>query len=214
LAAEDEKVKFQNLIFIAFLIIGTYVNADEDCPFTFVGESKSTLIGFIANERTTTQWSATEKRTITTNLGNFRIVASIDNNQIHEDTGWSIYSGQRFWPVHVNGPAVKLASVGSFLDKMGKDHCVYYASIDATGYEKWSLFSNTQTSGLQAPKASDVENFYKLNTTCINSGGVYLYTEEPPCRKPKLLAVSDIDNNKQIEYWATEPYKWDDGLTV
>lgn len=53
----------------------------------------------------------------------------------------------------------------------------------------------------------------KLNTSCVNQGD-YSSKEKPPCTKPKLIAVSDIDKNGKSEYWFMTPYMWDEGIII
>jgi hypothetical protein len=93
---------------------------------------------------------------------------------------------------------------------MNVDHCVYYGTIDNDDLPQWTLMSSEPLQDVfQMPSSGDMEEFYRLNTTCIYQGNL-----PESCTKPKILAVSDINQNGMKEYWATEPYKWDTGLTV
>jgi hypothetical protein len=77
--------------------------------------------------------------------------------------------------------------------------------------KKWTLLTSKPVDIFLKPSPDEISLFYELNTKCVNQGD---YEDPRPCTKPLLLAVSDIDRNDNPEYWATEPYTWDTGLTV
>jgi hypothetical protein len=97
---------------------------------------------------------------------------------------------------------------------MGEDHCVYYGSIADSKLHLWTLLSSKPLPGIfRKPTAKDRTEFYRLNKSCVQQGD-YPEGKQPPCVRPELLAVSDINKNGKPEYWATEPYMWDTGVTV
>jgi len=198
---------------LAILTFMVDVQAKDECSSLPVISNKQTLVGWVTNERTTSQWSAETNETTTTSLGSFRVVAVIEDGKIKETIGSSLKNGQKFWPIDNANTPVSLTSVNGFLDHMNYDHCVYYASISNNKYTLWTLFTSKQDERFKTPNKSEIELFYKLNTTCVNQGD-YPVGKEPPCTKAKLLAITDVNNDKKPEYWATQPYMWDDGLTV
>ena len=102
----------------------------------------------------------------------------------------------------------------SFWDRLGIDHCVYYGTIENANLKKWALSSSKPVDIFHKPSADEISLFNKLDTNCINQKSVYEGNNSPPCTKGLLLAISDIDKNDNPEYWATEPYTRDTGLTV
>ena len=201
-----------SLLLIAF-IWSSFVSANNECATLPAIWKNQIFVGWTTNERTTTQFSAGEVGSKTTSLGAFRIVAVIENNKITETIGASMKNGQRFWSVNNPKNSVVLTSVDSFLDHMNNDHCVYSASINSSKYPLWSLFTSSPDNRFKMPSKTEADLFHKLNTLCVNQGD-YPEGEEPPCTKPTLLAITDINKNNKPEFWATEPYMWDDGLSV
>lgn len=182
----------------------------KDCSFSENMKIEGILIAWITNTRETTQFGG-GKETTTTKVEPFRPLALIINSTITSTEGSWIYEGQPFWPVlSSDSEPFKLVSVGSFLDHMNVDHCVYFGTIENKDLPRWTLMSSEPMQyAFKGPTSMDSELFYKLNTTCIYQGNL-----PETCTKPKILAVSDINNNGMTEFWTTEPYKWDTGLTV
>jgi hypothetical protein len=206
-------MKLKLTILLTTFIWSSLACANNECATLPAIPKNQILVGWITNERTTTQFSAGEEGSKTTSLGAFRIVAAIENNKITETIGSSIKNGQQFWSVSNPKNSVLLASVDGFLDHMNYDHCVYFASINSSEYPRWSLFTSSPVNRFRIPSKKETELFYKLNITCINQGD-YPEGKEPPCTKPTLLAITDINKNNKPEFWATEPYMWDDGLSI
>ena len=201
------------LIIAIFMILlsSTVLAKDTDkCPFK---DKKSTtiIIGWISGDRTIVQSSASG--IVKTEVGSFKPVAEISNNAISETIGDTISENQVFWSVLNLRISTKLSSVSSFWNRRGIDHCVYYASIDNREIKKWTLLINEPLVIFNEPSQQDISEFYQLNTTCVDQGD-YDEHEKPPCSKPQLLAVTDINKDGKSEFWATEPYTWDTGLTV
>jgi hypothetical protein len=184
-----------------------------DCPFDNNSKEDGVILAWVTDVREFTEFgNYTKTRTVT--VGSFRPFALLSNIGLQETLGATIHKGQFFW--RVLSPASrlsKLASVGSFFDHL-VDRCAYYGTLDNPGLPRWTLLSSKPLPGVfRAPNAKDRAEFYRLNTSCVIQGD-YLEGEAPPCTRPKLLAVSDINKNKKPEYWATQPYVWDTGVTV
>ena len=192
---------------ISFLTSNT-VHADL-CPLKESIQNEI-LVGFATHERETMQYLNNKPET--TVVGNFRIIASIHNSKIVENDGSTIKNGQTFWAVNSKKQKVALDSVDSFLDEMGQDHCVYYASV--TSQSIHALFVSANQNLLTEPTSKHNSLFYKLNTSCVELDGVYIDEPKPECRRPQVMAISDVNNDGNTEYWATQPYIWDDGVTI
>lgn len=185
-----------------------------DCSPATTSKEEGVVIGWVTDVRETTQFGqGIESKT--TIVEPFRPIALLSGASLKETPGAGIHKGQSFWPVL--SPASqppRLSSAGSFLDHMGEDHCVYFGSFGNANLPRWTLMSSEPLPGVfRAPTPKDRAEFYRLNTSCVQQGD-YPEGQTPPCVRPKLLAVSDINKNGKPEYWATEPYLWDTGLSV
>lgn len=209
----EKEMKLQITLLLTTFIWSSLAFAKNECATLPAISKYQTLVGWITNERTTIQFSAGEEESKTTSLGAFRIVAAIEDTKIIATIGSSIKNGQSFWSVNNPKNSVVLSSVDGFLDRMNYDHCVYFATINTNKYPRWSLFTSKPDNRIRTPNNEETKLFYKLNNTCVNQGD-YPEGKEPPCTKPKLLAITDINKNKKPEFWATEPYMWDDGLSI
>lgn len=184
-----------------------------DCSFDTKSKEKGVLIAWGTDVREFTQFGRGIK-TETITVGSFRPIALLNDAVLKETSGATIQKGQSFWRVlsPVSRP-LKLHSVGSFFDHT-VDHCVYFGTFGKANPPRWTLLSSKPISGVfRAPTPKDTAEFYRLNTVCVLQGD-YPEDQKPPCVRPKLLAVTDINKNGKPEYWSTEPYIWDTGLTV
>ena len=146
-------------------------------------------------------------------LGNFRPVAEIAGSRISKTTGETIKNGQAYWPVLDTAHPVELSNVNAARDRLGKDHWVYHGTIDDNGLKSFTLLSSKPVNEFHEPSSDEISLFNELDTEC-EQGTRNDSNYSPPCTKGMLLAVSDIDKNGNPEYWATESYTWDTGLTV
>jgi hypothetical protein len=178
------------------------------------GKEDGVLIAWVTEVRETTQ-SEHGMESKTTTVGPFRPIALLNGAVLKETTGATIYNGQSFWRVlYPASKPVKLISVGSFLDHINEDHCVYFGTFGKATPPRWTLLSSKPIQDVfREPTQKDSSEFYRLNTSCVQQGDCP-EGKTPPCVRPKLLAVTDINKNGKLEYWATEPYTWDTGLTV
>ena len=184
--------------------------AADSCPFKLTTDDNEILVGFTTNERTTIQGN--NHRSVTTVVGNFRVIASISNNQISLNDGSTIRDGQTFWSVTNQQETVALESSASFLDRMGRDHCVYYAS--ASPAQEKTLYTSSISAGLSPSSNEQNDLFLSLNTRCVEAIDPDPDRPKPECKRPRLMAVSDINKDEHHEYWAIQPYAWDEGVTV
>jgi len=184
-----------------------------DCSLQSNHDKSGVLIAWVTDYRETSQFGSgiSEK---TTTVEPFRPMLILSGSSLKETSGAEIFKNQSFWPVlSPDSLPVKLNSVGSFLDHMNTDHCVYFGTL-TIDMPKWTLLSNKPLPGVfHTPTPAQSKEFYQLNTSCVQQGD-YPDTQNHPCTRPKLLAISDINKNGKLEFWATEPYIWDTGLTV
>jgi hypothetical protein len=190
-------------------------STETNCSFTSNPKEEGVLISWITDTRVTTQFGYGMNKAETTQVEPFRPLAILNGSSIKETLGATIYKGQSFWPIlSPKSKPIKLQKVDSFFDHMNDGSCVYFGTLENTDLPRWTLLSSAPLPGVfREPKQKDRDEFYRLNTTCIKQGD-YPEGQEPPCVRPILLAVSDINKNGKPEYWATEPYMWDTGLTV
>ena len=178
---------------------------DPRCPPGTPLEPSDTLLGYVAPTRTTDDLV----------VGPFRALALLRGSELSATDGAFIRDDMKFWPVVPADPIpVELTNVSSFMDVVGPDRCVFHAEFRGTAPPLWTLLSSKLLVDIiQEPTATERADFASLNTKCVAQGD-YDSGREPPCTRPELLAVSDLDANGQIEYWGTEPYVWDTGITV
>ena len=188
-------------------------SVETNCSFTSNLKEAGVLIAWATDIRVTTQFGHGIKET--TQVEPFRPLAILNGSSIKETLGATIYKGQSFWPIlSPKSKPVKLQKVDSFFDHMNDGSCVYFGTLENTDLPRWTLLSSAPMPGVfRTPTQKDRDAFYRLNTTCVQQGD-YPAGQELPCVRPILLAVSDINKNGKPEYWATEPYMWDTGLTV
>lgn len=181
---------FKYLLAIIFALLNLFplAHATDECPFTSKSPDNEILVGWITNQRTTGQFISGSNVVNTTSVGEFRILAAIKNKKIIETSGTSIHDGQKFWPVVSSGNPVHLSSAKSFLDRMGKDHCVYFASIKHNEYPTWTLFTSAPDKRFRIPNKADLKLFYSLNKTCVNQGD---YPEDKKATLYKTKVISD-----------------------
>jgi len=184
------------------------------CALEARSRENGLVIGWLTDVRETTQFGEGIE-TKTTRVGPFRPVALLRGSTITETSGSAIRKGQRFWRVLAPGTTpLRLRTVDSFLDYMNDPHCVYFGTFGTANPRRWTLLSSAPLPGVfRTPSRAERAEFARLNTTCIVQGD-YPEDEAPPCTRPELLAVSDINKDRKPEYWATEPYNWDTGLSV
>jgi hypothetical protein len=185
-----------------------------DCSLSAVSKEKGVIIAWITDVRKTTQFGQ-GIQIQTTTVEPFRPIALLSGSSLKEAPGAGIYKGQSFWrAISPASEPLVLRSVNSLLDHMGEDHCVYYGSFKNANFPRWTLLTSEPLPGVfRKPSPKDRAEFVRLNTTCEQQGD-YPEGQTPSCVRPKLLAVSDFNKNGKPEYWATEPYRWDTGLTV
>jgi len=185
-----------------------------ECAFDSASKDDGVLIAWTTSVRKTTFFKRGSRKQ-TSVVGSFRPIAVISGSSLNETQGATIHQGQTFWPLLL--PAAKplnLQSVSSVLDHMGNDHCVYSGTLEKSALPRWTLLSSKPLSDMfRAPTKEEREIFYRLNTTCVQQGDPPA-GQVPPCVRPTILAVSEINKNGKIEFWATEPYSWDTGITV
>jgi len=200
-----------NLVVVTALVGIARAEGKLECPMGQTPKSDEIQIGWLTDVRVTTQFGH-DIETETTTVGPFRLVARIRKGEALEPTGAVLVEGMQFWSALRKGKrGPKLRSVRSFVDHMNETHCEYFADLDQPGYKRWTLFSSQPIPGyFRLPTARERVKFYRDNTTCIDQGDPP-ENKVPPCSRPRILAVSD---KPKLRYWATEPYKWDTGLSV
>jgi len=196
-------------------VVATLVGAaavariDPACPLDASLPASEVFIAYVGEVRETTQ----DGRTV--RLGPIRPLALIRQGKLFATDGRIMGEGMRLWNVRSpEAPPLILRNVSSFLDRMGEDHCVYAAEVKIKEIPLWTLLASKSLKQIfRQPRSEDVSFFRMRNDSCVDQGD-YELSKKPPCTRPQLLAVSDIDRDGVSEYWATQPYTWDTGITV
>jgi hypothetical protein len=172
--------------------------------YAFAGPRETEQIGYVAPVRATHGIV----------MGPFRALGLLRGGTLSESDGASIRNEMRFWPVpRRDATPFELTTVSSFMNVIGHNHCVFHAGFRGGTPPLWTLLSSRRIDDIREPTAEEEAEFSRLNTDCVvqgdDNGG-----RELPCTRPELLAVSDLNRNRQTEYWATHPYSYDTGITV
>jgi hypothetical protein len=179
-----------------------------ECPPAGPLPASDVLLGYIGEVRTTTNDGGT------TRVGPFRAFAILRNGQLIASDGASIRNDMKFWQIaKPSASAVVLRGTSSFLDRLGEDHCVFSAEPDPS-LPSWTLLSSRPLGEMFSPPSeADSSYFGAHQDICVDQGD-YEPSNKPPCTRPMLLAISDLDRDGAKEYWSTQPYLWDTGIAV
>ena len=190
------------------VVLASAVTVDPTCSFADPLPPSDVLIGYIGEVRRTTDDTGVVR------VGAFRPLGILRIGTLVASDGASIQDGMKFWQVlSPSDPPTALRHVSSFLDRVGEDHCVFHGE-PAQDFGLWTLLSSRPLPAFFShPSASDRAYFAEHRDVCVDQGD-YDPHEKPPCSRPQLLAVSDLDGDGAKEYWATEPYMWDTGISV
>lgn len=185
-----------------------------DCSLRSPSKGRGVLIAWVTTVRKTTQLGQ-GTQSHTTVVEPVRPLAVLQDAALEPALRPEIYKGQRFWRVLApTARPARLRSAGAFLDRMNEDHCVYFGTFEKASPPLWTLLSSEPLPGVfRAPTENETLRFSQLNNSCVEQGD-YPEDRMPACVRPRLLAITDINKNGRPEYWATEPYRWDTGLTV
>jgi hypothetical protein len=145
----------------------------------------------------------------------FRPVAVIQGPSIRESYGSTIAKGRKFWlALAPDSPPATLASAGSIYYRTGRDRCVYQGTLEQPDPAPWTLLTSKPLPGVFRPPTDQEKREFRMRMPRCQVQGDYPEGQEPPCVMAEIIAVTDIDEDGQPEYWAREPYMWDTGLSV
>jgi hypothetical protein len=180
--------------------------AADLCPSS-TAEIDGLLVAWTTNVRGTSDFGTRIR------IEAFRPVALLKAGALSETPGAEIAQGQQFWKaVAPREQPVKLNAVSSYFDRIGPDRCVFSAAISDVVLPKFTLLTSKPVPGLfRAPTAGHNARFHSQRSRCVIQGDPPAGT---PCTRTELLAVTDINQDGKLEYWATAPYRWDTGLNV
>ena len=182
--------------------------AEDERPVA-AGTKSPLLIGWIGDARRIS-YTNHSGVSITREVGSFRAIAYVRGSELFAACGKDLTEGQRFWPVSVGESATVLTSVTAPVEEM-EDDCAHTANVSPQ-MPRWTLLTSAPSESLREPTQEERGTFERFDFECIPQGDVEPGNDE--CSEPQLLAVSDIDNNGEVEYWATQPYTWDTGIGV
>jgi hypothetical protein len=104
-------------------------------------------------------------------------------------------------------------SFDAYWTRLGKDRCIWFARLPENAPRNMSIFSSRKFDLNTKPDPKTVELFYSINTDCVDQGDPQA-GERIPCKRPELLATSDLNSNGRMEFWYSVPYTWDTGFNV
>jgi hypothetical protein len=179
-----------------------------ECPLAEARPETTALILWVGAARMTSQGQGAHV------LGPVRALARLRRGKLEPTDGENLREGMRVWNVlDRSDSALGLSSVSSLLDRAGEDHCVYAAEV-RPGQPRGTLLATAPLPGVfRAPSAEDRAFFQSHDSGCVDQGD-FEPADKPPCTRGELLAVSDVDANGELEYWATQPTTWDTGISV
>ena len=99
-----------------------------------------------------------------------------------------------------------------FFETTGPDHC-YWSASALRSDRLPAILSSGSIASFRDPGPDDVATLRRLRPSCVLQGD-YPPAEQPPCSRPTLFAVSDLDSDGLDEFWFTVPTMWDTGFQV
>jgi len=192
-----------------------------DCASLTQSTNKSTLIVWnAARPRTESRGTEGDVRTV---LGPLRAIAIIEDGEIREPRNEVLTEGETLWSVVNAGQEVLLTKIHpwDYLLRPGISYCLFSAEAETSAVEPHALFTNDREFRLRPPTDSEQaefdEHIYPI-TYCANRGGMFLRDvapeDWPPCDAPKLIGLSDIDEDSKPEFWATDILKFATEIAV
>lgn len=138
-----------------------------DCSLTTTSKEQGIIIAWVTSVREFTQFGHGIKTDAIT-VGPFRPIAVLNGTSLKETSGATIRKAQPFWRVLSPSSApLKLTSVGAFFDLI-VNRCIYFGTFAKNTPPRWTLLSSKPISSVfRAPTAKDVEDFSRLNTSCV-----------------------------------------------
>ena len=110
--------------------------------------------------------------------------------------------------------SMEVANVSPYLNRLGRDHCVYRATLAGTAEAEWQVWTSERLAGeFRTPSPEEEERLRTYLPNCIQQGD-RPEDARAPCVQAQLLAVSDLDGDDALEFWHSTPYTWDTGLSV
>jgi len=135
-----------------------------------------------------------------------------DDGRLQAYDGNGLFPAQ---PLHglLTESLASIEEINPYLNRLGKDHCVYAARLSWCPDDSWEIWTSGSeaSSRIRLANNQEAEDFHSYEHYCVIQGDP-VEVVEPSC--PKLVAVSDLNEDKVIEYWHTVPYTWDTGLQV
>jgi hypothetical protein len=104
-------------------------------------------------------------------------------------------------------------SFETYRTRLGEDRCVWFARLPENKPASISIFSSRKFEWNKKIDPKVVELFYSINTDCVSRGDTPP-GERIPCKKPGLLATSDLNSNGRLELWYSYPYTYDTGFAL
>lgn len=218
--AEMRPMSF-SLVAIYWLTLSCFAQAPRDCGSSTHAVDHGTSIAWNSGRPVLSRRGA--EGAAATKYGPLRLLAIVEDGEIREPRRSSLDKGESLWNVLDTQQEVVLTDIYAlnFPVRPGDSYCRFSADADLSNVEPNALFASDRAFRLRRPSDSEQaefdENIYPI-TYCANHSGLFLRDvppeEIPPCEAPKLIGLSDLNENSKPEFWATDILKWSTGIAV
>lgn len=145
--------------------------------------------------------------------GTLRALARLEGGRLVSSDGSALSAGLPMYGVLSHARA-KVDHVAAYVSRLGEDHCVYPAALAWSAEGSWEIWASSDViaNELRAPDPVELARFDDRVRACVVQGDPV--DRGAACVRPKLLAVSDLDDDGRLEHWSTQPFTWDTGMRV
>ena len=86
--------------------------------------------------------------------------------------------------------------------------CIWFGKAKSN-FANWTLFSSKKNINIFTNVTKEMKkDFFSISSTCKQHG------DSGDCIPVEIIATSDLNENKILEYWYVDPYMWDIGFAV
>lgn len=136
----------------------------------------------------------------------------IKGNQILETNGQEVKSIKHLYRINdrLKINVKPKVSYDEICDHAGVLGCIWNSHSELINQPYYTILA-TSIIRVEKPNQIDEQKFYEIDHSCVHQGE-HPIDQMPPCKKPELIAVSDLNQNGKKEYWHTVPTTYRDGF--
>ena len=185
------------IVFFAFLAWPVHANG-PDCVVSGTIPEDSVFIGYTRASEST-----------------LKAFALLEGARLRRYDGNNLAPGTTLHRL-LDASSATIEKIEPYLDRHGKDHCVYPATLLISPANSWEIWASRPDlrGTVRRPTPDEANRFREYESDCIFQGGPPPEGVKPVCVRPELVAVSDLDGDGMLEYWHTAPYTWDTGFRI